>query len=350
MRIVKSINGSRRQTTTATRPKVPSEQAERKPLWLSSSPVAIGISSCLLGERVRYDGGHKRNDFLTDTFGRFVQWVEVCPEVEVGLPTPRDSLRLEGSTESPRMVAPKSGKDITAEMRRFSRARVAQLAAGDLCGYVFKKGSPSCGLYRVRVYNQSGMPTPDGRGLFAQAVTSEWPSLPVEEEGRLSDPALRENFVERVFAFRRLKDLFASKWNPQDLIAFHTSHKLQLLAHSPQLQREIGRLVGQAGSLGRTDLMERYRAKFMSALERKTSRSKHVNVLEHGLGHFKKILSADARALLVEAIGDYRDELVPLIVPVTLLSHYVRLYEIEYLEGQTYLEPHPKELMLRNHV
>jgi uncharacterized protein YbgA (DUF1722 family)/uncharacterized protein YbbK (DUF523 family) len=303
-----------------------------------------------LGQRVRYDGGHKRNDFLADTFGRFVRWVEVCPEVEVGLPTPRDSLRLEGSAEAPRMVVPKSGVNITDAMLNFSRSRIAELEKEDLCGYVFKKGSPSCGLHRVRVYAETGMPAATGRGLFARAITSTWPSLPVEEEGRLSDPALRENFVERVFAFRRLKDLFASTWNAQQLVAFHTAHKLQLLAHSPQIHREMGRLVAQAGSLERSTLENSYRQRFMSALEKTATRAKHVNVLEHALGHFKKILTAQARALMTEAIGDYREQLVPLIVPATLLNHYVRLHGIEYLEGQTYLEPHPKELMLRNHV
>jgi uncharacterized protein YbgA (DUF1722 family) len=248
------------------------------------------------------------------------------------------------------MVAPRTGADITEEMRAFSLARVVQLEQADLCGYVFKKGSPSCGLFRVRIYNTSGMPTPDGRGLFAQAVTSAWPFLPVEEEGRLSDPALRENFVERVFAFRRLKDLFTSEWTADDLVRFHTAHKLQLLSHSPQIHREMGRIVAGAGSSDRKELETQYKDRFMSALQAKATRPKHTNVLEHALGHFKKVLTPSARSLLVEAIGDYRNQLIPLIVPITLLGHHVRLHEVEYLSGQTYLEPHPKELMLRNHV
>jgi uncharacterized protein YbgA (DUF1722 family)/uncharacterized protein YbbK (DUF523 family) len=274
----------------------------------------------------------------------------VCPEVEVGLPTPRDSLRLESSGDDVHMVFPRTGRDITDEMRDFSQARVDRLEQADLCGYVFKKGSPSCGLYRVRIYNASGMPKPEGRGLFARAVTSAWPFLPVEEEGRLSDAVLRENFVERVFAFRRVKDLFASEWSPDELVRFHTAHKLQLLSHSPQIHREMGRLVAGAGVSDREELEGGYRRLFMSALEAKATRAKHTNVLEHALGHFKKVLSSDARGLLVEAIADYRSELTPLIVPITLLSHHVRLHQVEYLSGQTYLEPHPKELMLRNHV
>jgi uncharacterized protein YbgA (DUF1722 family)/uncharacterized protein YbbK (DUF523 family) len=341
-------------TSRATDGSLGSKEAEattvRRPPWLSDRPVTLGISSCLLGQEVRFDGGHKRNDFLTTTLGTFVRWVPVCPEVEVGLPTPRDSLRLERSEEQIRMVAPKSGADITADMVTFSRARVAALEKVDLCGYVFKKGSPSCGLFRVRVYDGSGMPQPIGRGLFAQAVTARWPSLPVEEEGRLSDPVLRESFVERVFAFRRLKDLFASPWEPKDLVAFHTAHKLQLLAHSPQLYREMGRFVADAGTSAPEQLETAYTSAFMRALEAKASRAKHTNVLEHALGHFKKVLSPEARSLLAEAIGDYRAGLVPLVVPVTLLGHYVQLHEVAYLAGQTYLEPHPKELLLRNHV
>jgi uncharacterized protein YbgA (DUF1722 family)/uncharacterized protein YbbK (DUF523 family) len=318
--------------------------------WASQQPVTIGISSCLLGREVRYDGGHKRNNFLTEVLGTFVQWLPVCPEVEVGLPTPRDSLRLQSSPQGVRMVAPKTGADITARMERFSRARVEQLAGADLCGYVFKKGSPSCGLYRVRIYNDSGMPEAMGRGLFADALTSAWPSLPVEEEGRLSDPILRESFIERVFAYRRLKDLFVRGWKPKDLVAFHTAHKLQLLSHSPKLYREIGRQVADAGATAPERLEAKYTTMFMETLEAKATRAKHTNVLQHALGHFKKILGHEARSLLAEAISDYHSELVPLVVPITLLSHYVRLYEVDYLAGQTYLEPHPKELLLRNHV
>ena len=345
---MKSTADSNLQTTSASDPNA--RRGVGRPPWLTENPVTIGISSCLLGEPVRYDGGHKLNHFLTDIFGRFVSWVPVCPEVEVGLSTPRDSLRLEGSIEKPRMVAPKSGADITEKMVEFSSSRVSQLEKSDLCGYVFKKGSPSCGLFRVRIYNESGMPQASGRGLFAQAVTTAWPWLPVEEEGRLSDPAFRESFVEQVFALRRLKDLFGSAWRPHDLVAFHTAHKLQLLAHSARLHRDMGRLVAQAGSLPPADLQRSYTVLFMQTLRAKATRAKHSNVLQHALGHFKKPLSAHARALLVESVDDYRRELVPLIVPITLLSHYVRLYEVEYLMGQTYLEPHPKELMLRNHM
>jgi uncharacterized protein YbgA (DUF1722 family)/uncharacterized protein YbbK (DUF523 family) len=316
----------------------------------TSSALRIGISSCLLGESVRFDGGHKRNDFLTEILAPFVEWIAVCPEVEIGLPTPRDSLRLERHDGAVRLVTPKTGADITRSMQEFSRARTDRLQEQDLCGYVFKKGSPSCGLHRVRIYDTVGMPESTGRGLYAAAVTASMPWLPVEEEGRLSDPVLRDNFIERVFAFRRLKDLFTSDWTSSEVVTFHTNHKLQLLSHSPRLHGEMGRLVATAGSLDRDELRQRYTEAFMTALEAKATRTRHTNVLEHALGHFKQILSADARRLVVEAISDYRTGLVPLVVPITLISHYVRLHAVDYLAGQSYLEPHPKELMLRNHV
>ena len=316
----------------------------------SSSVIRVGISSCLLGERVRFDGGHKRNDFLTSGFGNFVEWVAVCPEVEVGLPTPRDSMRLEGDPRRPQMVITKSREDITEAMETFSHERVAQLQQADLCGFVLKKDSPSCGLHKVRVYNDAGMPSRDGMGLFARALTTAMPSLPVEDEGRLADPGLRESFVERVFGYRRLKDLLQGSPTPGDLVAFHTAHKLQLMSHSPKLYRELGRLVATAGSADLTEVLSSYAATFMQIMAVRTTSAKHTDVLQHVLGHFKKVLDAPARRELLGAIDDYHQGLVPLVVPVTLLGHYARVCEIDYLIDQTYLQPHPKELMLRNHV
>lgn len=321
-----------------------------RPKWASDAPIRVGISACLLGERVRFDGGHKRNDFLTDGFGSFVEWVSVCPEVEVGLPTPRDSMRLEGDPARPRLVIGKSREDITDAMERFSVQRVTQLSDADLCGFVLKKDSPSCGLHRVRVYNDSGMPSRAGVGLFARALTSALPSLPVEEEGRLADPGLRESFVERVFAYRRVKDLLADDPRPRDLVAFHTAHKLQLMSHSPKLYRELGRVVATAGSGELAATLDGYADLFMRAMSGKATVAKHTDVLQHALGHFKKLLDPAARRDLLASIEDYHSGIVPLVVPVTLLRHYVRVCEVDYLSGQTYLEPHPKELMLRNHV
>jgi uncharacterized protein YbgA (DUF1722 family)/uncharacterized protein YbbK (DUF523 family) len=312
--------------------------------------LRIGISACLLGQQVRFDGGHKRDAFLVDTLGPLVEWVPVCPEVEVGLGTPRETLRLVRRDDAVRMVQPKSGRDITDEMRSWARRRVEALAGERLAGYVLKKDSPSCGMERVRIYAESGMADRGGRGLFAEALIARFPTLPVEEEGRLSDPRLRENFVERIFAYARLRAFFEPRWTVGGLVGFHTAHKLTLLSHSPEIYYGMGRLVAGAKSMGRADLEAQYRARFMEALARLATTRKHVNVLTHMLGHFKQRLDADDRAEFLASIEDYRLGLVPLVVPVTLLKHHVRRHEVEYLAGQVYLDPHPRELMLRNHV
>jgi len=316
----------------------------------AQEPLRIGISSCLLGQKVRFDGGHKRDAFLVDTFGAFVEWVPVCPEVELGLGTPRESLRLVRKDGLVHMVNTKSGRDITVEMRRWSRARVDELSKESLAGYVLKKDSPSCGMERVKVYGESGMAEKNGRGFFAEALMERFPRLPVEEEGRLSDPRLRDNFVERVFAYVRLRELFRARWTTGDLVRFHTAHKMALLAHSPQMYEELGRLVATAKTLTRGDVETRYRELFMDALAKMATARKHTNVLQHMLGHFKELLDADEKQELLGTVEDYRLGLVPLVVPLTLIKHHVRRRHVEYLAGQVYLDPHPKELMLRNHV
>ena len=313
-------------------------------------PIRIGVSSCLLGETVRYDGGHKRHAFLTETFGRFVEWVPVCPEVECGLGTPRESMRLVETAKGVRLLTVKTAVDLTGQLESYARRRVAELAKADLSGYVFKKDSPSCGLMRVKVYEPNGLAARSGRGLFAARLVEQCPDLPVEEEGRLSDPRLRENFVERVFAYSRLRELFEGRWNAAALIGFHTAHKLILMAHSPEAYRELGRLVAGVRKLARKDMERRYTGEFMAALAVIATPRRHTNVLQHMAGYFKDRLDRSAKTELLAAIDDYRRELVPLIVPLTLLRHYVRLHDVSYLAGQLYLEPHPKELMLRNHV
>lgn len=319
--------------------------------WQIDRPIRIGISACLLGEAVRFDGGHKRDAFLTDTLGPYIEWVPVCPEVEIGLGTPRESIRLTRVGDGLRLLGTKSGADHTISMRRYARRRATQLALADLDGYVLKKDSPSCGLHRVRVYGASGQPPArSGRGLFAEELVRRLPELPVEEEGRLSDPRLRENWVERVFVHVRLKELFSARWTVGDLVAFHTAHKLQLMSHSVEQHRRLGRLVAGARSLPRAELSAAYASDLMTALTQLATTRKHANVLQHAAGHLKQVLAHDDRAELRGLIDDYRARLVPLIVPITLIRHHVRRLDVTYLAGQSYLEPHPKELMLRNHV
>jgi uncharacterized protein YbgA (DUF1722 family)/uncharacterized protein YbbK (DUF523 family) len=308
------------------------------------------VSACLLGDEVRYDGGHKRNTFLTDTLGAVVEWVKICPEVESGMSTPREPIHLIAENGTIRLRAVKTGIDHTASMTTYADTRVAALDAEDLCGYILKKDSPSCGMTRVKVYGGDGPAAKSGVGIFARALLTRYPHLPVEEEGRLEDARLRENFIERVFAFLRLRDLFEARWAIGDLVRFHTAHKLVLLAHSTEAYTRLGRLVAGAKSVDRAALRPEYTAGFMDALKLIATQKRHTNVLQHMAGYFKKSLDAASRAELTEAIEDYRLGLVPLIVPVTLLRHHVRAHNVEYLSTQVYLAPHPKELMLRNHV
>jgi uncharacterized protein YbgA (DUF1722 family)/uncharacterized protein YbbK (DUF523 family) len=327
--------------------------APAKELYASEEPIRIGVSSCLLGEEVRFDGGHKHNDFLTETLGRFVEFVPVCPEMEIGLGVPRESIRLvrgPDHAEAVRLVGNKTGLDHTDKMHAYAQRRTAALGREELSGYVLKKDSPSCGMERVRVYGPSGMATRDGAGLFASALMRRYPSLPVEEEGRLNDPHLRENFVERVFAYRRLRSFFSARWTLGGLVQFHTAHKLVLMAHSPKAYGELGRFVANARRLAHDQVRDDYQLAFMDALKKVATTARHTNVLHHMLGYLREHLDATARAELVTLIDDYHRGLVPLIVPITLFRHYVREFGIDYLRGQVYLEPHPKELMLRNHV
>ena len=313
--------------------------------------LRIGVSACLLGEEVRFDGGHKLDHFLVDVLGRFVEFVDVCPEVGVGLGTPRESLRLVEIGGATRMVTNKTAIDLTERMQAWSERKVRELEALDLSGYVLKKDSPSCGMERVRRYDAgTGIPAKDGVGLFAAALMAALPLLPVEEEGRLRDWRLRENFIERIFGYRRVRALFSGRWSMGDLVAFHSKAKLQILAHQPTAYTELGQLVAHGKALGRAELAAKYCAVYLGALAELSSVKRHVNVLQHMAGYFKKQIDAAGRDELHGVIADYRAGLTPLIVPITLLRHYARRFEVEYLAGQLYLEPSPKELLLRNHV
>lgn len=314
-----------------------------------TAPIAIGVSSCLLGEHVRYDGGHKLDRYVTDTLGRFFRFVPVCPEVGCGMPVPREAMHLEGDPAAPRLITINSRIDRTDQMLAYCRQKVRELEQDDLCGFIFKKNSPSSGLYRVKVYNR-GMPARSGRGLFAAAVVEHFPRLPVEEEGRLADPGIRENFIERVFACRRWKDFLGGGTTVGDLVAFHTAHKLLIMAHSPGIYRQMGSLVAHARKIPRLELLDRYEELFMNALALQATVAKNTNVLQHIMGYFRAELSGEEKAELLDLIRQYHDHLLPLIVPVTMLKHYVAKYRQPYLMTQVYLTPHPAELMLRNHV
>ncbi len=303
-----------------------------------------------MGENVRYDGGHKLDRYLVDTLGRFVDYVPVCPEVECGLPVPRESMRLVGTIHDYRLMTSRTGKDLTDQMLRWARRRVRELESENLSGFVFRNGSPSSGMERVKVYDHNNMPSKKGVGLFARTFMEHFPLLPVEEDGRLHDPDLRENFVEQIFAYRRWQDLLEERKSRGALVEFHTTHKLLLLAHSPKHYREMGKLVARAKELRLRELYSEYERRFLTALRVKSSRKKNTNVLQHLAGYFKKVLSPDEKQEMAGLIMDYHDGRYPLIVPITLINHYVRKYDESYLRTQHYLHPHPAELQLRNHA
>ncbi len=315
--------------------------------------LKIGVSACLLGEEVRHDGQHKRDAFLVEVLGEHVDFVPVCPEMELGLGAPREAMRLVADGGHARLVTIRTGRDLTLGMAAYAEDRVRRLADDDLSGYVLKKDSPSCGMTRVKLYasNEPGATvTRDGVGIFADALLRRFPHLPVEEEGRLHDPRLRENFIERIFAFHRLKELFAGRWTLASLVVFHTRHKLAILAHSPEGYRRLGRLVAEGKTIPRAELRKRYEVELMTSLAAMATPGRHANVLLHMVGYFRDKLDAGSRAELVGSVDDFRRGLVPLIVPITLVRHHARRLDVAYLTAQTYLDPHPKEMMLRNHV
>ena len=313
--------------------------------------IRLGVSSCLLGNNVRYNGGHQRDPFITDTLGNYVEFVPVCPEVECGLGIPRESMRLVGNMDNPRLLTINNGVDHTDKMIKWARKRVYELKEENLCGFIFKSKSPSSGMERIRVYRPDKTGYVGTRpGIFAQIFMEHFPLLPVEEDGRLHDIRLRENFIEQIFVYKRWRDFVSNKFNRKDLIAFHTDHKLLLMAHSISHYREMGKMVAEAKKYTPKELASYYENSLINALRMKATVKKHTNVLQHMMGYFKKVLSGEEKKELLNIIEDYRKENYPLIVPVTLINHYVHKYGEEYLARQHYLNPHPTELKLRNHA
>jgi uncharacterized protein YbgA (DUF1722 family)/uncharacterized protein YbbK (DUF523 family) len=311
-------------------------------------PVAIGVSACLLGENVRYNGGQKHDSYITGTLGKFFALVPVCPEVESGMSVPREPMRLEGDPSAPRLMTIETRIDKTGQLISFSRERIRGLEEENLSGFIFKKRSPSCGPSQVKVHNRA-LREKKGVGLFAQAIMCRMPLIPCEDEERLGDPGVRENFIERVFSYRGWSDFLREGPEIGGLVEFHARHKLLIMAHSPSSYREMGRLVARCTELEKTDLFRQYGEMFMKAMAVHATISKHTNVLLHILGYFKKDLRSEEKAGLVDMIGEYRAGLVPLLAPLTMLRYYARMLDRRYLAMQVYLNPSPAELFLRNH-
>lgn len=312
--------------------------------------IRIGVSACLLGQPVRFDGGHKHDRYLTNTLGEYLDFVPVCPEVESGFSIPRETLRLVGDPEAPRLVTSRTNIDHTDRMLGWAEKRVRELEAENLCGFIFKSDSPSSGLMRVKVYNPKGMAEKKGVGLFARTFTRHFPLLPVEEEGRLNDPVLRETFIEQIFTLKRWRETLALGQNMKNLVDFHTRHKLLMLSHSPANARLMGKLVAVGKQMPIQTVYVQYERLLIETLRMKSTIKKNLNVLEHILGYFKNQLGSDEKQEMLEIFDRYRNAFVPLIVPVTLLNHYVRKTGEPYLKQQVYLNPHPIALKLRNHA
>jgi len=312
--------------------------------------IKIGISSCLLGEKVRYDGVHRLDKYITDTLGHYFEWVAVCPEVEYGLPVPRESMHLIGDPVSPCIVTIRTGVDHTEGMKKWAADKFRQLDKEDLCGFIFKSKSPSSGLGGIKVYTSSGMSSNRGTGIFGGAFMRYFPLIPVIDDGRLHNPNLRENFIEQVLVYKRWKEFLKKGAKIRDLIAFHTNLKLLILSHSPKHYSALGKLVAQAKKYQPDVLYSEYVRILMEGVRLLATTKKNTNVLLHIVGYFKKQLSSEDKRELLEVIDQYHKGYIPLIVPIVLINHYVRKFDEPYLKMQFYLNPHPVELMLRNHV
>ena len=312
--------------------------------------IQVGISSCLLGDEVRYNGGHKHSALCTRDLSEYFDFVSVCPEVSIGLGVPRKPIRLVGDPSDPDIVGVANPEhNVTQPMKEFAREKVKEL--GDLSGYIFIKGSPSCGLFRVKVYNESGFPQQEmGRGVYAKVVTDNYPLLPVEEAGRLMDPVLRENFITRVFAYQTFISLKKAGLTAKKLIDFHASYKYTLMAHDPQSHTSLGRMLADLGNQDLAELGDRYFQALMESLTKKASRKSNTNVLSHIQGYLKNHLSSKEKEKLVEAIEQYRNGIIPLIVPIILLKNHFHTYPNEYIAKQSYLQPYPDNLSLRNTI
>ena len=309
--------------------------------------IPVGISTCLLGKEVRHDGGHKHSRFCTQVLSRHFEFRSICPELEAGLGVPRPAIHLREYHNSLKLIETKGTADHTDAMQGFIDQILPTL--GDLRGYILMAKSPSCGMERIKVHNEDGNVTRrDGRGLFAEALIRHYPLMPVEEEGRLNDPVLRDNFIERVLCFHRWQQLQNRGITAARLIDFHSCHKLLVLSHGVVPYRALGRLVADTGKHDIYKIADDYIQRLMRALKRKATRRSHANVLQHLQGYLKRALDRSDRQELVEVIDHYRLGRVPLVVPMTLLRHHFRRHPDPYITRQIYLNPHPPELMLRN--
>ena len=317
-----------------------------KPLQLPTD-IRIGVSACLLGNQVRFDGGHKRSRFVTDSLTEHFQLVAFCPEVAIGMGIPRQPIRLLRDGDGVQAIGVRdSGLNVTQPLRDYGKQVAGSL--DQLCGFIFKKDSPSCGMTRVKVYNDKGMAERSGTGLFAREIMQADPLLPVEEEGRLNDATLCDNFITRVYVYARWKALLENGLSKAGLLDFHANHKLLALAHSNVVYRELGRLLSDLDGVNLATVADSYIDQLMQSLQQPATRKRHTNVLQHLLGYLKRDLGPAHRADLAGSIDAYRRGDYPLVVPIRLLQHYFSIYQYPYITRQVYLNPYPQSLHLRN--
>ena len=309
--------------------------------------IVIGVSACLLGKEVRFDGGHKRSRFITDSLAGHFEFSAFCPEVAIGMGTPRQPIRLTGDTSNPEAVGVKTPElNVSQPLRAYGKKVSGDIH--DLCGFIFKKDSPSCGMQRVKVYNEKGMPERSGTGLFAREIMNAHPLLPVEDEGRLNDADLRENFVTRVYVFARWKALIDNGISKSGLIRFHTRHKYLLMSHSNEMYRELGQMLSDLNRASLDEIADSYISRLMQTLSVPATRKRHTNVLQHLLGYLKNSLDSAHRMDLDRTIDAYRSGEFPLVVPIRMLQHHFSMHPHPYISEQVYLDPHPQNLKLRN--
>lgn len=313
-----------------------------------STRIRIAISGCLLGQEVRYDGGHRLNEYITETLGPVFDFMPLCPEVAIGMGIPRPPIRLVRQGSEVRALGVDDPTlDVTEPLAGYADQVAPKL--GRVSGYILKKNSPSCGMARVKLYSTRGTPADKATGIYAGRLMEQCPELPFEEEGRLMDPVWRENFIERVFIYHRWQQI-ERKLTAKALVDFHARHKFIVLAHDEKIYRALGRRVAQAGRGRIADTGERYIRELMAALKKTATRNRHTHVLQHIAGYFKKHIDTTDKTELQDIISRYRRGLVPLIVPITLLRHYLRHFPDAYLSSQWYLAPPPDELILRNQI
>jgi uncharacterized protein YbgA (DUF1722 family)/uncharacterized protein YbbK (DUF523 family) len=314
---------------------------------MCDTTIKIGVSACLLGREVRFDGGHKRSRFITDALADHFEFVAFCPEVAIGMGTPRQPIRLVGDDRHPQAVGVKTPElNVSQPLRSYGKKVAGDIH--DLCGFIFKKDSPSCGMERVKVYNDKGMPERSGTGLFAREIIEAHPLLPVEEEGRLNDADLRDNFITRVYVYARWKALVAGGLSKSGLIEFHAGHKYLVMSHNTMVYKQLGKMLADLSRVSLAEIADSYIARLMQALSKPATRKRHTNVLQHLLGYLKKDLDSARRADLNETIDAYRRGEFPLVVPIRLLQHHFSVHPHPYIQKQVYLKPHPQALLLRN--